>query len=74
MTRSAYSVVVEQSDIVVRFDRNIIDPETLVRFLDYLELETIRQRSQLTEDQAEELAVDVDCAARETLKLSFERR
>ncbi|HEX6289133.1 MAG TPA: hypothetical protein VFZ66_08070 [Herpetosiphonaceae bacterium] len=71
MTSSAYSIAVENSDIVVRLNRNTIDRDALVRFLDYLELETIRKRSQLTDAQAAELAADVDGATWETLKPMF---
>lgn len=73
MTSSAYSIAVENADIVVRLNRNTIDQETLIRFLDYLELEAIRKRSQLTEAQAAELAADIDRAAWETLKPTFEQ-
>ncbi len=73
MARSAYSVVVEQSDIVVRLDRNSIDQEALVRFLDYIEWETIRKRSQLSDEQVAEIADDVDRAAWSAIEAKFGR-
>ena len=73
MARSAYSVVVEQSDIVVRLDRNSIDQESLVRFLDYLEWETIRKRSQLSDEQAAEIADDIDHATWSVVEAKLER-
>ena len=73
MASSAYSIAVENSDIIVRLNRNTIDQDALVRFLDYLELEAIRKRSQLTDKQAAELAADIDRAAWETLKPTFEQ-
>jgi hypothetical protein len=71
MASSAYSIVVENSEIVVRLDRTTIDQETLIRFLDYVELEAIRKRSQLTTDQATDLAASIDRAAWESLKPTF---
>lgn len=71
MTNPAYSIAIENSDIVVRLNRNTIDQAALVRFLDYLELETIRKRSQLTDEQAAELASDVDRAVWERLRPTF---
>jgi hypothetical protein len=73
MASSAYSIAVENSDIIVRLNRHTIDQDALVRFLDYLELETIRRRSQLTDEQAAKLAADIDHATWETLKSKFEQ-
>ncbi len=67
MAGSAYSIVVENTDIVVRVNRNMIDQDALTRFLDYLELETIRKQSQLTDEQAAALATDIDRTAWEVL-------
>ncbi len=69
MASSAYSIAIEDSDIVVRLNRNTIDHDTLIRFLDYLELEAIRKRSQLTDEQAAEVAAEIDRAVSETLAL-----
>ncbi len=71
MTRAAYSIAVENTDIVVRLNRNIIDQDALIRFLDYLELETVRRQSQLTDEQAADLAADIDRAVWEKLKPTF---
>jgi len=69
MTNSAYSIAVEDTDIVVRLNRNTISQDTLRRFLD--ELETIRNQSQLTDEQAIEIAADIERATWETLKPTF---
>ena len=53
-------MAVESDEVVVRFRRDLVDREALVRFLDYLELEAIRKRSELTQDEADALADDVD--------------
>ena len=71
MANSAYSIAVEDTDIVVRLNRNTINQDALRRFLDYLELETIRNQSQLTDEQAVELATNIDRAVWETLKPTF---
>lgn len=55
-----YSVVVENRDVVVRFNKEIVDWEALSRFLDYLELESIRNQSKLTKVEAVELAEEID--------------
>jgi hypothetical protein len=71
MASSAYSIAVEDTDIIVRLNRNTISQDALRRFLDYLELETIRNQSQLTDEQGVELAADVDRAVWEALKPTF---
>ncbi|MBV9789271.1 MAG: hypothetical protein JOZ51_13900 [Chloroflexi bacterium] len=60
MANTAYTIEIEQRDIVVRVSRDKIDQEALRRFLDFLELETLRKQSQLTEEQAAELAAEID--------------
>lgn len=67
----SYTVAVERQEVVVRFDRAMIDRSALGRFLDYLELESIRNRSQLTEEQAAVLAKEIDHAVWEDLKRAY---
>ncbi|MEW5831118.1 MAG: hypothetical protein AB1846_19675 [Chloroflexota bacterium] len=67
----SYRINVQKRDVIVRFRRELIDQETLGRFLDYLELESIRRRSQLTEDQASGLADEIDKTVWENLKKAF---
>lgn len=55
-----YNITVDNQDIIVRLNRDIIDRDTLSKFLDYLELETIRKRSELTVEQAAVLAGEID--------------
>ena len=55
-----YSITAENQDVVVRFNRDIVDWEAMTRFLDYLELESIRTRSKLTKERASALAEEVD--------------
>ena len=45
--------------IAIRLPRRLAHDEGLVRFLDYLEIQDIRQRSELSEEDAAELAREV---------------
>jgi hypothetical protein len=67
----SYKINVEKRDIVVRFRRDMIDQSALSKFIDYLELESIRKRSQLTEAQASELAAEIDRSVWENIKNAF---
>ena len=67
----AYNIAIDKQDIVVRFNREAIDQTALGKFLDYVELESIRKRSQLTEDQASALADEIDRAVWENIKHIF---
>ena len=71
MYSSAYKINIERQDIVLRFRRDAIDEAALARFLDYLEIESIRKKSALTERQAAELASEIDRAVWENLKKAF---
>ena len=58
----SYQVNVENREIIIRFQRDMIDEESLGRFLSYLEFESIRKRSHLTEEQAAKLAKEINAA------------
>ena len=68
---NTYTITLEKNDIVVRLDRDLIDEEALARLLDYVELESIRKRSKLTEEQASRLTEGVDQAAWESSRPKF---
>jgi hypothetical protein len=59
---ATYQVAVEQDSILVRMPANLFNREEIIRFLDYLEVESIRRRSQLTRTEAEQLADEIDQA------------
>ena len=67
----SYNVAVESREVVIRFDKAIFDRESIVKFLDYLELESIRRRSRLTQEQADAIADDIDRAGWQRLKDNF---
>jgi len=71
MYTPSYQINIEKRDVVLRFRRDVIDKTALGRFLDYLELESIRKRSQLTEKQAAELAKEIDQSVWENIKAAF---
>ena len=58
--KSLYEITLNNEDIIVKIDRNLISQERMTKFLDYLELEIIRQRSQLSESDAENLAAEIN--------------
>lgn len=58
--KELYNITLENQDIIIRFNRNILAQESLTKFLEFLELETIRVRSHLTEEQATILADEID--------------
>ncbi len=49
---TAFQIAPEQGDIVIRLPKGAVDEEQLVELLDYLELETLRRRSELNEEDA----------------------
>ncbi len=67
----SYNVAIDKREVVIRFKRDLIDQTALNRFLDSVELESIRKRSQLTEEQAAELAQEIDRAVWESVKQAY---
>jgi len=59
---ASYQVAIEQDSILVRVPTTLFTRDEIVRFLDYLEVEAIRRRSQLTRADAEALASEIDLA------------
>ena len=55
-------MAVEQDSILVRLPAALFDRDELIRFLDYLEVETIRRHSQLNRADADALAAEIDRA------------
>lgn len=74
MGEPAYRIDFEEQDMVVRVPRGLVGREVVSRFLDYLDLESIRQRSQLTEEDAAALADEIDHAVWERLRHRLDER
>lgn len=53
-------ISLDNQDIVIRFPKNAMSQETLAHFLDYFELTTINKDSQLQQQQADELAQEIN--------------
>lgn len=69
--KGLYNITVDNQDIIVRFNRELMDRDTLNKFLDYLELETIKRRSNLTEEQAATLAEEINHDVWSKIKQKF---
>ncbi|HMB94054.1 MAG TPA: hypothetical protein VKP65_24610 [Rhodothermales bacterium] len=69
---AAYQISTEQDDIVIRLSKADTDEASLMKLLDYLELESIRRRSQLTEEDAALLAQEIKGQAWQQVKHLFE--
>lgn len=62
MAEPAYRIDVEEHEMVVRLRRGVLGRNEVSRFLDFLELESIRRRSELSEADAALLADEIDRA------------
>ncbi len=71
MGSEIYNIAMDKNDIVVRLNGDLFDREELTKLLDYLELESLRKRSQLTEAQAAELAAEIKQRAWENTRQKF---
>jgi hypothetical protein len=58
----AYRIEIEDRDVVVRLRRGVLNQADVSKFLDYLELEALRRRSELSEADAQDLAQEIDRA------------
>jgi len=57
---SAYNLTKENQEIVVRLNQDIFNEEKVTKFLEYLMLENINNSSKLNEEQAQQLADEID--------------
>jgi len=73
-TAPAYEIERDDGGLIVRVNEDFFTKDEVSRFLDYLTLESIRKRSQLTEEDAETLADDVKTAAWERVRHLFPER
>ncbi len=68
---TAYSINVANNQITLQLNASLIDRISLTKFLDFIELESIRKSSQLDEAEAELLADEVNRAAWQVTKEKF---
>jgi hypothetical protein len=69
----SYRITAENQDVVVRFNRDMVAWDAMTKFLDYIELESLRTRSELTKKQAAAFAEEIDRDAWEHIKHKFIR-
>jgi hypothetical protein len=72
-TAPAYTLERDDDSFVIRVNSNLVDESESPSFLDYLRFKSIRNRSQLTEEDAGMLANEVKQAAYERVRHIFER-
>ena len=66
--QSLYSISLESQDIIIKFNREMVNLELLTQFLEYLELESIRNRSKLTAEEITNLSQEVNQEVWDNLK------
>lgn len=59
---TSFQINSDEDDIVLRFDRRLVNPEALSRLLDYVERASIQEKSTLSQDEADDLADEIDRA------------
>jgi hypothetical protein len=69
----SFQIESSQDDIVLRFNRDLVDPATLSRLLDHIELAALQKASELSSEQAEALADDIDAAVWEQVKNKYNK-
>lgn len=73
LEQSFYNVTMNDQEITIKLNRELIDQETLNNLLDYLKLESIRNKSKLTEDSAQQLADEIDAKIWQKLKFKLDQ-
>ncbi|MFP4031383.1 MAG: hypothetical protein ACLFRG_12880 [Desulfococcaceae bacterium] len=67
-----YQISTDQNDIIIRLSKKNIPRETLLKLLDFLEMDAIRTRSQLTEEDAAAVSIEIKKNAWRQVKHLFE--
>ncbi|MBN2011758.1 hypothetical protein JW960_20685 [candidate division KSB1 bacterium] len=63
-----YTIAFDNKDIVIRSDEQSVDKKVLTNFLGLIELEQIRKRSKLTDEQIEVLSKEINQRAWDKMK------
>jgi hypothetical protein len=71
---TTYEVTADKDSIIIRLPRQFTSQDTIIKLLDYLELDAIRQRSQLTAEDAETLSTEIKQGAWEQVKHLFSKK
>ncbi|NEO76193.1 hypothetical protein [Moorena sp. SIO4G3] len=68
-----YNLSVDDQTIIIKIDKTAIDYQQLTQLLNYLELNSISQRSQFTEEVAAELADEIDSTVWSKVKSKLDK-
>ncbi|NEO89059.1 MAG: hypothetical protein F6K56_01785 [Moorea sp. SIO3G5] len=68
-----YNLSVDDETIIIKIDKTAIDYQQLTQLLNYLELKSISQHSQLTEEVAAELANEIDSTVWSLVKSKLDK-
>lgn len=71
-TVQPYQITTSNQEVVIKLNRSLIEQEKLEQFLDYLFMKSIQQKSQLSEESANQLISEIDKALWEKQKGLFE--
>ncbi len=61
-------MTLDKQDIVIRIPKHSMTQTALANFLDYIESMALNQSSRLTQEQADDLAREVDCSVWQSLR------
>ncbi len=67
-----YQISSNNQEVTIKLNRSLIEQDKLEQFLDYLFIKSIQQKSQLSEEMANELINEIDNAIWEKQKGLFE--
>ena len=67
-----YQISTTNQEVVITLNRSLIEQEKLEQFLDYLTIKAIQQKSQLTEESANQLISEIDKSLWEKQKGFFD--
>ncbi len=70
----AFEVTDDQDDFIIRLSKRLVNRKELDRMLRRLEMEALGQKSELTAEQAAELADDIDRRVWEQVKDKYTPR
>ena len=71
-TLQPYQITTSKQEVVITLNRSLIEQDKLEQFLDYLTIKAIQQKSQLSEESANQLISEVDKVVWEKQKALFE--
>ncbi|MDD5461153.1 MAG: hypothetical protein PHG00_05915 [Methylococcales bacterium] len=68
-----YQITTTNQEVVIKLNRSLIEQEKLEQFLDYLSIKAMQQKSQLSEEAANQLISEIDNTLWEKQKGLFEK-